>query len=111
MPRRARQSLRLSPADAETRWLERQNGDGVSSEACGGAHSFPIPADERACDGHRAIVLHKRMQAGHFGEEAKEMVGNGRAREIVDEPAEPGVELHPSEEANHVRLVEVMRKQ
>ena len=48
------------------------------------------------------------MQASQFGEEAKEVVGNGRAREIVDKPAELGMEFQPLKEANQVRLGEVM---
>jgi hypothetical protein len=50
------------------------------------------------------------MKTGEFGEDAKEMERNRCAGEIVDEPAEFGVVFHPLEEANDVRLSEVVGK-
>jgi hypothetical protein len=55
-------------------------------------------------------VLDKRVKASKFGEHPKEMIGNRSAGEIVDEPAEFGAELHPLQEANQVRLREVVRE-
>jgi len=55
-------------------------------------------------------VLDKRVKASKFGKHPKEMIGNRSAREIVDEPAEFGAELHPLQEANQVRLREVVRE-
>jgi hypothetical protein len=48
------------------------------------------------------------MKASKFGKHPKEMIGNRSAREIVDEPAEFSVGLHPLQEANQVRLREVV---
>ncbi len=71
-----------------------------SIEARGGAHSLPVLRNEGARDGDGAVVLHEGMEAGEFRKDAEEMVGNGGAGEIVDEPAELGVALHPLEEAD-----------
>ena len=51
------------------------------------------------------------MKAGEFGKDAKEMERNRCAGEIINEPAEFGVDLRPLQEANHVRLGEVVGKE
>ena len=56
-------------------------------------------------------MLNKRVKAGKFGKDAEKMIGNRSAGEIVDEPAEFGVDLHPLQEANDVRLGEVVGKE
>jgi len=53
-------------------------------------------------------VLNKGMKPGQFGEDAEEMVGERRARKIVDEPANLRVPLHPSQKSNNVVFVKMM---
>ena len=50
------------------------------------------------------------MKAGQPSEDAEEMIGNHGTREIVDEPAKSSVGFHPLQEANDVRLGEVVGK-
>ena len=56
-------------------------------------------------------MLNKRVKAGKFGKDPEKMIGNRSAGEIVDEPAEFGVVFHPLQEANDVRLGEVVGKE
>src|ERR1039458_6159770 len=110
--RRALRSMRFSPADAKARrpgWLDGDDAKVKTRVKAGGcAHSLPILGNKGASDGDGAVVLNKRVKASKFGKHAKKMIGNRGAGEIVDEPAEFGVELHPLQEANDVRLSEVV---
>ena len=52
--------------------------------------------------------MDKRVKAGEFGKDSEEMERNCSAGEIVDEPADFGVVLHPLQEANDAGLSEVV---
>jgi len=116
---RVGRSRRFSPADAEARRPGRLDCDSVEVDthvksrvkAGCGAHALPILGNKGASDGYGAVVLNKRVKAGKFGKDAEKMIGNRSAREIVDEPAKLGVDIHPLQEANDVRLGEMVGKE
>src|SRR5580704_10422504 len=49
------------------------------------------------------------MQMGELREDTEKMIRNCAAREIVDEPPQRSVLLHPCDEADHAGVIEVMR--
>jgi hypothetical protein len=53
-------------------------------------------------------MLHKGMEACHFSEHPKEMIGNRRARKVVDQPTEPGMLLHPLQETHNIFFRKMM---
>lgn len=50
------------------------------------------------------------MEASHFRKDAEQMVWNASAGEIVDEPTELGVLLHPPEKADEAGIVKMVRE-
>jgi len=100
--------LRLCPGNAEPARLESANGDIALSQVCRSAEFFPIPGHKGAGDGDGAVVLNEGMEAHEASESTEEVVRNGGAGEIVDEPSKQGVLFHPGEEANHVVVSEMM---
>ncbi len=55
-------------------------------------------------------MLDEGMEACDLRKEIKQMVGNRSTREIVDEPAELGVPLHPTEKTDEIEIGQVVRK-
>ena len=88
--------------DAKARGLEALDDEVIGTEAGGGAHRLPVLRLEGSRNGHRAIVLDEAVKASQPGEDTEEMVGDGGAGEIADEPCEGGVAIHPLKEANDV---------
>ena len=72
---------------------------------------MPVGGDEGAADGDRAVELDVGVEVDEPGEDAEDVVGNWRAGEIVDEPAEFGVGFHPAKELDDLRLGEVMSEE
>src|SRR6185437_4256662 len=64
--------------------------------------------DEGAAERDRAVVLDEAVPAEEDGEKAEPEGGAAAAVEVVDEPAEAGVLLHPGEEADDLGRAEVM---
>ena len=78
------------------------------TEASGNTHRAPLFRYKGPRDGNGAIVLHKGMEHRKLRENAEEMVRNGRARKIIDEPPFLSVNIHPVQEAHNVALSEMM---
>src|SRR5208337_4735944 len=93
------------------RWFEALDLHVPKADAGGGAPVLPLCRTKSSSDGGRAIVLDKGMKPGQFGEDAEEMVGEWRTREIVDEPADLRVPLHPLQKSNNIVSRKMMSKE
>lgn len=80
-------------------------------EVGGGEEAVPVGGAEAAEDGDRAVVLDEGVPGGEAGGEREEGEGDRLAVEVVDEPAEAGLGLHPAEELDDFGVGEVVGEQ
>src|ERR1700691_2043016 len=104
-------SQRISARDTQPGRHEGLNLNIGTPESGCRADASPIRGDEGTRDGNRSIVLHKRVKPGQFGERAEDIVRNGSARKIVDEPSNASVRFHPLEEFNNLFVGKVVREE
>lgn len=106
-----KRSSGFSSADADASGPDVLDRNVALAETCGRAQNAPVFRNKRARNGDGSIVLYEWMKAGQFREDTEEVVRDGGARQIVDEPAERCVSFHPLQKADNIVVAEVMRDQ